>query len=506
MSVQPPIAPDVVEPTDGRFALGGRSLRAHAARGTIINGVFLVGVDSLTVIKGFVVAGLLSTGDYGIWGILVVALGTLGWLKQVGVSDKYIQQDEADQEAAFQKAFSLEAIFTLSLMGLMLLLLPVYAIVYRQHQILAAGAVATLVMPALILQAPVWVFYRRMDFRRQRTLQAIDPIVSFVVTVALAIAGAGYWALVVGLVAGSWSGAAVAVAASPYRLRFRYERGTTREYLSFSWPLAAAALGATALSQGSLIAGEYAVGIAGVGALTLAASIAIYTQRLDAIISETLYPAICAVQDRADLLMETFVKSNRLAMMWGVPFGTGLALFASDLVHKGIGDKWVPAIGLIQAFGLIAALDQVGFNWDDYFRARGDTRPVAVVSLLTLIPFGAVAVPLLFAHGLNGFAVGMGFIAAFSILMRFVFLRRLFPAFSFARQALRAITPTLPAAGAVLLARVLETGERTAAMALAELAGYLLITAATTWAFERELLREMAGYLRDRGDLQASAA
>src|ERR1700712_2748368 len=111
MSVDPPLGPEPAEPVAGRFALGGRSLRSHAARGTLINGAFLVGVDSLSVIKGFVVAGLVSTGDYGIWGILVVALGTLGWLKQVGVSDKYIQQEEADQEAAFQKAFSLEAIF-----------------------------------------------------------------------------------------------------------------------------------------------------------------------------------------------------------------------------------------------------------------------------------------------------------------------------------------------------------------------------------------------------------
>ena len=31
------------------------------------------------------------------------------------------------------------------------------------------------------------------------------------------------------------------------------------------------------------------------------------------------------------------MKSNRLAMMWGIPFGVGLALFAADLVHHVIG-------------------------------------------------------------------------------------------------------------------------------------------------------------------------
>ena len=39
--------------------------------------------------------------------------------------------------------------------------------------------------------------------------------------------------------------------------------------------------------------------------------------------TNTLYPAICAVRDRKDVLFEAFVKSNRLALMWALPFGFG---------------------------------------------------------------------------------------------------------------------------------------------------------------------------------------
>ena len=49
------------------------------------------------------------TSDYGVWGVLSIALAGLFWFKQVGVGDKYVQQDEPDQELAFQKAFTLEA-------------------------------------------------------------------------------------------------------------------------------------------------------------------------------------------------------------------------------------------------------------------------------------------------------------------------------------------------------------------------------------------------------------
>ena len=87
------------------------------------------------------------------------------------------------------------------------------------------GSSCSLAILGVALQTPIWPYYRSMDFVRQRTLQAVDPIVAFVVTVALAAAGAGYWALVIGLVAGSFAGAAVAIAASPYPLRLRWDRG-----------------------------------------------------------------------------------------------------------------------------------------------------------------------------------------------------------------------------------------------------------------------------------------
>jgi hypothetical protein len=42
----------------------------------------------------------------------------------------------------------------------------------------------------------------------------------------------------------------------------------------------------------------------------------VFTERLDTIVSDTLYPTVCAVADCPALLFEAFVKSNRLALMW----------------------------------------------------------------------------------------------------------------------------------------------------------------------------------------------
>ena len=72
---------------------------------------------------------------------------------------------------------------------------------------------------AFALQSPLWVFFRRMDYRRQRSLQAIQPLVGFVVTVPLAAAtDLGVWSLVVGQVAGYVVAVAAALAVAPVPL------------------------------------------------------------------------------------------------------------------------------------------------------------------------------------------------------------------------------------------------------------------------------------------------
>jgi O-antigen/teichoic acid export membrane protein len=471
-------------------------LRRRVAHGTIVNAGFNIGINLLNLVRGFIVAAFLTRSDYGTWGLLFISLGTLAWLKQVGVGDKYIQQDETDQELAFQKAFTLElmvtGVFTLFLISMV----PVLAALTHRPELIPPGIAIAMCFPAVFLQSPLWVYYRRMDFMRQRLLQAVDPVVGAVVTTGLAIAGAGYWSLVIGLVVGTWVGAIVAVLASPYRLRLRYERGTFREYRDFSVPLFVAAVASLVLPQGAVLIGQHAVGFAGVGAITLAATVSQFADRVDQIVTNTIYPAICAVRDRTDLLFESFVKSNRLALMWGMPFGVGLTLFAPDIVRFGIGEHWRPALGLIQVFGLMAAADQIGFNWDAYFRARAQTWPIAILSLVVMTVFITVTVPLLLTHGLNGFALGMAILTAVSVSVRAVFLTRLFPAFRMAVHAARAIAPTAPAIAFVVGARALETGGRSLAVVVIEGFGYVAVTAAATWILERALLREVAGYLR----------
>ena len=492
----PPGAPPP-PPATGRPG-AGTGLRILAARGTIVNAIFLTSVNTLALIRGFLVAAFLSTTEYGVWGVVLVVLATLQFLRSIGIGDKYIQQDEHDQEVAFRKAMTFELGLAAIALVVGLVLVPAMAAAFGTPEILAPALVSLLVVPAYALQAPLWIFYRELDFVRQRKLQAIDPILGFVIAVALLIAGAGYWALIVGIVIGAWAGALVSVRACPYKLGFAFDRDTLRAYASFSWPLVLAGGAAVVVGQGLLAVGEAKLGLAGVGIIALASVISQYSDRADQAITQTIYPTICAVKDRADLLYEAFVKSNRLALMWGAPFGFGLALFAEDLVQFAIGERWRPGIGLMQAIGVAVAIHQIGFNWDAFYRALNRTKPVGVAAGIAIVAFCAIALPLLATEGLRGLALATLLVEGVNFAVRMFYLRRLFPTFRFIRHTARALLPSVPAAALVIGLRLAFGEESTLLAALAVLALYVLVTLTATALLERKLLGEVRAYLRRR--------
>lgn len=491
------------EPAAARPALEGRfegdvppDLRSRTARGTLVNGAFLVGTNALGLVKGVAVAGILTTTEYGQWGLLMAAFATLLRLGSVGIDDKYIQQDDVDQGRAFEIAFTLQCALGVVFVVILAVGMPLFALIYGVPDIIAPGLALSLAIPALALQMPLWVHYRRMDFVKQRTLQIIDPVLTLVATLALAIAGLGVWALVIGALFGSYCATVAIVLASPYRLRFRWDRAAMREYTRYSWPLFVTAISVTVLIQAPVIVSSHVLGVTAVAGIALATTIAQFTTHVDEVVTQALYPAICAVKDRAELLFEAFWKSNRLALLWAAPLGAAAALFAGDFVHYVIGEKWRFAVPLIAVYGINAALNQVGFNWTAFFRAVGDTKPIAAGSVIGVVAVLAIAIPLLAFEGLTAFGIGLTAATLVGIGVRLWYLRRIFPGLAMLRHIARGIGPTLPAVAAVLAVRAADSASRTLSIVAAEAALFTAVTLAATWASDHKLLRESLAYLR----------
>jgi O-antigen/teichoic acid export membrane protein len=486
----------MADPARDRLGFPAAELRRRTTRGAVLNGAFVGGAELLLLLQALVVTAILGPEAIGLYGAVSATAVTITGLKRVGIDEEFVRQSEPEQEEEFQRAFTLDLSLSVVLSFVIAAAAPFVALAYGDDRLLALTLAVSYLPVAFSLQAPIWIFFRRMDFMRQRLLQAVVPVVTFAVTVPLAIAGAGVWSLVIGPFVANAVAATAAIAVSPYPLRIRRDRATWGRYLRFSWPIFISVFAMLVVLQGQVLAFDLAEGLAAAGFITLAATLTRYADRVDRILASTIYPAICSVQDRPATLAELFAKSNRLGLVWVIPFCGGLVLFAPDLVELVLGDEWEPAVGLLQGLAVAAGIQQLGYNWFSFYRAAGNPGPQAVESVVMVGSFLLLAVPGLFLWGFDGFVAGRIAGAVLMVAVRSRYIRRLLPGAGLVRLALRGLAPVAGAAALVLALRLGLGGEREPAQAVAEVVLFVAATAGLTWLLERDLLRETAGYLR----------
>ena len=182
--------------------------------------------------------------------------------------------------------------------------------------------------------------------------------------------------------------------------------------------------------------------------------------------------------------------------MWVLPFCGGFILFSPDLVHFVLGAKWRPAVPLLQGLAGAAAVQQLGYNWFSFYRARGDSSRQAVEAAVTAATFLGLAVPGsvdLGRLGLHRRAAGQ---RRCVLAVRRHYVQKLLGVeLVWLGSAGRRRSP---AAAAVVLAlrAAVWTGPRSLAAGRGRDRGLPGLSAGLTWATERVLVVDLLAQLR----------
>lgn len=472
-------------------------LRRRTARGAVLTGVLLIVTDIVVLAQGLVVTRLLGPSAIGLYGIASAAAVAVIALKKVGIDEAFVAQEVDDEAREFQLAFTLD--FALAVIAALVIcaLAPLIGAVWHDDRLVLLVVSLSYLPVAIALQAPTWIFFRRMDYGRQRGLQAVQPAAALVVTVALAVAGAGVWSMVIGQATGYAAAILVGLRLSPYRLKLRFDRRVARRYVLFSAPILVATAATVVILQGQTLVFKLHDGLAAVGFITLAVTLTRYVDRADQVVTSSLYPAICAIRGQSRLLEELFVKSNRATLLWVLPFSTGVVLFAPDVQHFILGSRWQPAVVLVQGMAVATAIGQLGFNWFSFFRAHGDNRPVAIEATIGAAGFLCLAVPGLLVDGVYGFLAGRigGVIIVAAVRRHFV--GRLLPGVRYVALVRPALLPIAIACAGTLGVRLVEWGSgRRLGEAVLELITFAVLYAASVLCSERQLITELVAAVR----------
>ncbi|HEV3232537.1 MAG TPA: oligosaccharide flippase family protein, partial [Candidatus Dormibacteraeota bacterium] len=424
----------------------------------MITAASVVALELTRLVAGFVTARLLTPSDYGLMGVAVVATGLGLQALNFRVADSLVQLP-ADPGEAYDYGFTL-----------MVWLVPVYlaitagaavvtAVLYQRANLVPLClllAVLGIQLPAEVLRVYV---QRELRWWLNRVTTTAGPMVGLVVSLVLAFRGAGYWALAWGLVTSTLISAALLWARAPRlpRLRRTVPRAELLRFLSFGVPLWLAGILGSVAAYGISLELQVALGIGFIGLYRLTISIGDRIDTAEQLVGAVLFPVICRITDPASL-KRAFELSGQLVLVWAVPAGLGLAVFAPDIVRYALGPRWTPIVPLLVVEGVGETLNAVGTLWQLFYVAAGKTKPTLVmgaqINVFLLVALGLMAM----RFGYQGVVVTFFAAVMIGLIQRMRYMDRLLPGTTLFRAALPVLAAGLIAVAGTLAVRQVAGG------------------------------------------------
>jgi len=266
---------------------------------------------------------------------------------------------------------------------------------------------------------------REMLFRKLATATLVASVLSGIVAVALALSGAGVWALVWQILLQRLFVAIMFWMQSPWRPQWLYSIKSLKEVLPFSLRMFASNFLNTIFQQ------IYVLVIGRVGSPVDLG----YYQRADSfkrlasntsntLMSRVTFPLFAQVQDDLARLRRGFIKASQLLGFLFFPFMAVLAAVAEPLIVTLIGEKWLPAVPYLQLLCIIGALHPVHAINLSLLKALGQAR---LFLRLELVKKSVIVMVLLvtFRHGAYMIVVGQLFSSLLALCINGFFTHRL---------------------------------------------------------------------------------
>jgi PST family polysaccharide transporter len=191
------------------------------------------------------------------------------------------------------------------------------------------------------------MFERDLVFSRLAFLTLGAKVVSFIVTLLIALIYKSYWSLVLGLLAGTLSSTLLSYVLRPYRPKISLARSS--DIFAFSGWLSLTSIVTTlSMETDKIIVGRL-LGVADAGFYFMTQRIGVLpTRELVSPLQRILFPSFSELShDRARLRRVVAESINVLGSL-SLPAGCGFALVANDFVPLALGDPWKAIVPLLR--------------------------------------------------------------------------------------------------------------------------------------------------------------
>jgi len=351
-----------------------KNYRASILSGTRWTAAQQVGSQVVQMGVMVILARLLAPEDFGLLAMAMAVTRFLEVFKTLGTRAAIIQRKDLSREL-LSSLFFLNCFFGILLSTLVAVAAPGVAWLYgdpRVGNILrVVGITFAITSSGLVHMA---LLNRAMRFERLAIIGWIETLSSGAVSISLAYAGWGVWALVAGNIARAVANTVMAWVFSPWCPRLCFHWSEVTKVARFSLFLSAYDV-YLYFSRNVIIfvIGRF-LGATPLGYYSIATRLFKYP--LDLIMGSlrtVLFPALSSIQDDPALIRRTYLRACGGISLLILPMMAGACALASPFTLVVLGEQWIPAIPLILILAAVAPLNGLSSTVGILYMVKGRT-------------------------------------------------------------------------------------------------------------------------------------
>lgn len=397
-------------------------LRKHARSGVMWMTLAVAASAVAQVLRIVVLARFfLGPQEFGLVALAIAVVYVIAGMADLGTSSSLLHRQDASR-AELSSVFWLNVLLGAALCAATAVGAPLLAHLLQEPAV--APLLQVLAVCLLIdgCATPLIVLLRRdLEFRRASLAEAISVLGGSAVTLLLAVLGLGVWALALGVVAQTLLRALLVLhwAWVRFALELRLKAADLKGFLGFGiYQMSERLVGRASDRIGQLLLDPIS-GPVQLGLYSVASNLATMPMlQVLPIVGQTATPLLSKTQSDEQRLARGYFLATELLMTIMAPMFLGLMVIAPTLVPLLLGDKWAGSVAIFQivclstlfysfsffsgALIIAKGRGRLGLGWrlglllatigPAYLGARyadavGLAAGVAVVTILSLVPY-----------------------------------------------------------------------------------------------------------------------
>lgn len=375
------------------------SLKRQAVSGVTWTSIERFTQQVIQFVIGIAIARVLAPSDYGVIGMTAIFFAVATTFVDSGFGSALIQMKDRD-EVDFSTCFYFNAVVGVLLYAVLWFVSPAIADFYRTPILCDVTRVLglTLLVNSLTISQTAKMT-AEMRFKEMAVISIVTQLATGAIGLYLAYDGWGVWSLVLQQLGGSVTRLLAMELFLRWRPKLVFSVASFRHLFSYGSKILCSSLINTIYDNLYTLVIGRTFSAKDVGFYNRGNQFAVLpTNTILSIFMKVAFPLMSQVQDDVDKLRTAYMKFLRVPIFILYPMLFGLIALAKPLILVLLGEKWIPAVPLLQVLCIGSFFDPLTHINLNILYVKGRTdlvlrlelikKPIAFILLFSMIPLG----------------------------------------------------------------------------------------------------------------------